>query len=132
MANVPPVVRYLIVCEDCRADPANPRQISAMNIIGYFQPTPTGNYPLFLKEVVVAGMLTEGRGGVRFRLEIVKDFDPPIYRSADQSATFGADPLELCLLVFRIRNLIVPQPGLYEFRLICDDAVLAVQPVRAK
>jgi hypothetical protein len=132
MATVPPVVRYLVVCEDCRIDPINPRKISAIHLVGAVNPPHGKNYPVALKEVVGVCMLTEGRGSVRFRLEIAKDFDPPIYQSADQATTFGPDPLQMVVLTFRVRNLLIPGPGVYEFRLVCDDAVLAVQYVRAR
>jgi len=129
---IPPIVRYLVLCEECRRDPANPRKISAINLMGYVQPAEGLAYPFEIQEIVALGMLTEGRGSARFRIEVVKDFDQPIYRGVDQSVTFGSDPLQLVVLTFRILRLRLPSTGVYEFRLLCDDVQIAIQPLRAR
>jgi len=100
--------------------------------MGYVQPAEGLAYPFEIQEIVALGMLTEGRGSARFRIEVVKDFDQPIYRGVDQSVTFGSDPLQLVVLTFRILRLRLPSTGVYEFRLLCDDVQIAIQPLRAR
>ena len=131
MATVPPVVRYLIVCEGVQVDSLNARKISALNVIGNIHP-PSAGYPVQVREIMVLCFLTEGRGGVRVRVEISKDQDPPIYRSPEQPIQFGPDLLAVTAINFRIRGLVIPGPGMYDVRLLADGTEIASQPVRAR
>jgi hypothetical protein len=53
-----------------------------------------------------------------------------IYDSGPQSQTFGANPLLVHGKPFRIRNVLFPHAGLYEFELLFDGTGLATQPLR--
>jgi hypothetical protein len=126
-----PVVRYFVPCESVAVDPANPLRISLMGLLTVVRPAGASVYPLMMSGLSVFAQLAEVRATHRYRVVIGPTGGPELYRSREHMHPPGPNPLAAESIVFRMSGLIWPGPGLYEIELLCDDQVIAQQPIRA-
>jgi hypothetical protein len=130
MSDIAPVVRTLIACEEIRPDVVNPRQLSLLRVVSTIRATA---YPALRPQFAAFAVLTGGRGAGELRLEIRQaDTDVALYASTRQRISFPADPLALCGLSYRVRNLVFPAPGLYWVQLYFENSMIADLPVVLK
>jgi hypothetical protein len=132
MDGVRPVVRYLIVCEDIRTDPANPRRATLVNVISAIRSADQPAFPLLYRELCVFVQLTECRGSTGVAVTIVHaetgQFGYP-GPAQPWAVALPNDPLEVVGLRFRIRDIPFPLPGLYWVQFWCGGELLAQQPL---
>jgi hypothetical protein len=114
MSQVHPTVRYLIVCEDVQIDPGFPRRVTLVGLISGIRSLDLPAFPLLQREICVFVQLTECRGPGEGRIEIQHaDTGQVVFRTRTRTIPFGSDPLEVVGVVFRIRNCLFEEPGLY-------------------
>jgi hypothetical protein len=127
---VPPIVRYLIACEDVKRDPTDLRKVTLVNLINAIRSVEEPFFSLLYRELCVFVQLTECRGSgeveVRLLYEETGDYAYPGPESP-WKAGLPNDPLEAVALLFRIRNLTFPGPGLYWIQFLFNGEVLSEQ-----
>ncbi len=130
MSHVHPTVRYLIVCEDVHTDPDNPRRVTLIGLISAIRSLEPIPFPLLYREICVFLQLTECRGSGEGRIEIHHpDSGLAVFRTKTRSIPFGADPLEVVGVTFRIRDCLFRESGLYLIQFWYNDHVIAEQPL---
>lgn len=133
MAGLLPVVRYLIACEDVRTDPANPRRVSLIHLVGRIRATSHPPFPHRSSEFCVYAQLTECRGVADVYVQIEEaDSQTVIFQSPIQTHSLGNDPLKVFGMSFRIRDCIFPSHGLYSIQLCYNGDVVAREPLRVE
>jgi hypothetical protein len=130
MAEVVPVVRYLIACEDIQTNPATPRKATLTNLISAIRSLQRPSFPLLYRELCVFVQMTECRGAADVRLSIAHaDTNELVYPGRVWRASLPPDPLEVAGLPFRIRNVLFTKAGLYWIQFWYNGIVVAQQPI---
>jgi hypothetical protein len=128
MSQVQPTVRYLILCEDVQIDPDNPRRITIVGLISAIHSLEQPAFPLLYREICVFLQMTECRGSAEGRIEIHHaDSGQVVFRTRTRTIPFGNDPLEVVGVVFRIRNCLFQEPGLYWVQFWYNEQMIAQQ-----
>ncbi len=133
MASVrSPIVRHFLACEEIEAAADGPR-ISLANLIGYLQLTPGAEFPHIVPQICLYAQLTDTQGAWPISVQLwkphVTDEDSLLFPSKTRIIDFGWDPLAVHGLPIRLRNIVFPTEGLYEFRLLCGDVIIAREPI---
>lgn len=133
MSQVPPVVRYLILCQDVQISPDEAQNVTLVNLISTIVSLQDPPFPLRHSEICIFVQLTECRSPVDLRIDIVQtDAEQVIFRTRTRTVPFENDPLRLVGLTFRIRGCLFPAAGIYEVQLCCNDKAIASQPLRLR
>jgi hypothetical protein len=127
-----PVVRYLIVCDDVRLDPDEPRGATVVGPVSALRSLGEPAFPLYHPEICVFVQLTDCRGVGDVRVEVRRADGTSVFRTRTRSVPFGDDPTEIVGLSFRLRNVAFPAAGLYWVELWYNDGVLARQPLELR
>src|SRR5713101_824143 len=99
---VPPIIRYMLLCEDWKLDPATNRRLTIIGLITNIHAVDQPPYPLLYREMCVFLALTEGRG--QGEGQIVCAFEETgqrVFESPKRPIAFGSDPLEVVGVPFR-------------------------------
>ncbi len=130
MSQVQPTVRYSIVCENVEIDPDNPARITLIGLLSAIRSIGQPSFPLLYPEICVFLQLTECRGAGKGRIEIYHaDSGQEVFRTRTRRIQFGRDPLALSGVVFRIRNCLFREPGLYWVQFWYNEQMIAEQPL---
>ena len=114
---VKPVVRYMILCEDWETDPQNPRRINIYGLLANIRSLGQPPYPLLYPELCVFLALTDGRGTGKGQIVCAfEETGQKIFGTPKRQIDFGADPLEVVGVTFRIRDCRFPFPGMYSIQ----------------
>ena len=133
MADVAPVVRRMLLCEDVRIYPDNSRKVDVFGLLSTIRTVSEGAFPLRASQLCVYLELAGGRGAGEARIFVVEaDSDNIAFTSAPHQIAFGTDPLAVSGLVFRIKECIFPRAGLYWVQIRFDDKALAQEPLLLK
>jgi hypothetical protein len=131
--DVPPLVRYMLLCDDWQLDPANNRRVTIIGLVGNIHALEEPPYPLLYRELCVFLALTEGRGEGEGQVVCAfEESGQTIFQSAKRSIAFGPDPLEIVGVSFRIRNCRFPFPGLYLVQFWYDGIKVEERPLRMR
>jgi hypothetical protein len=125
--NEIPEVRHFLVCEDVTPS-ADGRHHTLTNVFQVIVPRAGDRFPLLRPRTWLYAILTNGRGAHTFALELVRGVGPAetaIVRSGTVTRDMGQDPLVIHGLPLSLANLVFTRPGQYEFRLLCDERVIA-------
>jgi hypothetical protein len=122
-----PVVRMLVACQDVVVDLADGSWVIRRPYhTVWMPPGVTKNFGQ--RELWVYAQLSDGLGEFSLGVEFVP-FDPSrpsplvLGRSEPERRHF-VDRLEVHEVAFRLRNVAIPKPGQYEFRLLAGGKVL--------
>lgn len=132
MSNaVPPIVRYMIVCDEVILDPERPGKIMTVGLTTLLRWPEGSTSPLCLEKLVVLLILTDGRGAGTGRIVCVnEETNQPIFRSADRPISFeGKDPSLSHGVTFKLLECRFPVPGAYSIQFHFNGTVLARQTV---
>ena len=122
------MVRHFIACDDI--DSASTGKYSLHNVIYAVRLLPGAAYPQIHPMICLFVHMTNGRGSHSFQIELVfADDEQSTYISDLVTMNLGDDPLAVYGWPIRLRNLLFPHPGSYEFRLLCDGQVIAREPI---
>jgi hypothetical protein len=130
MSEVHPTVRYLIICEDVQTDPDNPHRVTLVGLISTIRSLEQPSYPLLHRELCVYLQMTECRGPAEGRIEIQHaDSSQTMFRTRSRTIPFDSDPLEVVAVIFRIRNCLFSEPGLYWIQFWYNEQMIVQQPL---
>jgi hypothetical protein len=130
MAGLAPVVRYLLPCEEVILDPTNPARATLENLITFIEGADGSVFPLYLAQMCVYLQLRGCRGPGEGRIQVVfADTEALIFATPTRLLPFGADPLELVSVTFRITDCPFPQAGMYNVQFWYNGKVLAQEYV---
>ena len=128
-----PVVRYMILCDDWGVDPDNPRRVNIFGLLSNIHAIDQPPFPLLYRELCVFLALTEGRGtGNGLIVCVFEETGQKVFETPPRQIAFGADPLEVVGLPFRIRDCPFPQAGLYLVQFWYNDAKIEERPLRLR
>jgi hypothetical protein len=128
MALPPPRTRHFIPCHAVVTD-SKRNAYSLEGIIYIIRPADHESFPLLMPEMSLFSVLSNAHGAYEFSVQIIT-WDPAgkeieVWQTSKVTRAFGKDPLMVLGWPIRLRNIVFDRPGLYEFRLICDGAILA-------
>jgi hypothetical protein len=127
MALPPPRARHFIPCHAVLTD-SNRHAYSLQGVIYLVQPAAGDSFPILLSELALFAVLSNGHGDYELFVQIVT-WDPTgteveVWQTSKVNLDLGKDPLTVHGWPIRLRKIVFENPGLYEFRLICDGAIL--------
>ena len=130
MEGVDPFVRHMLLCEDTRRDPNNPKKVDVLGLLSTIQPVGESAFPLHLAALCVYLEVTGGRGTGQAQVDCRQaDTGRVVFSSPPHALTFPLNPLAIRSLVFRIRDCIFSDPGLYWIQFCYNQKTLAEQPL---
>lgn len=130
--TVPPVVRYMILCDDWLIEPDAERRVHIIGLNSQVAAPDDQVFPLTL-DLCVFLVLTEGRGSGLARIVCIDaDRGGPIFRGAGRQITFGDNPLELGGVGMRIRDCKFPRRGLFSLQFWFDGKMIEERPFRVR
>ena len=119
MSDIEPIVRHMLLCDDVHPDADNPHKMNVQGLVNTIGAQEGVSFPLHHPQLCVYLALTGGRGSGEVMVAAVQaDSDRVAFTSLPHTLSFGPDPLAVQGVVFRIRDGVFPEPGLYwiEFR----------------
>jgi hypothetical protein len=123
----------MLLCDSWELDPANDRRITVYGLMSNIHALDDPPYPLFLEEMCVLLVLTEGHGQGEGKIVCVfEETESPVFHTPDRTITFGTDPLEIRGVSFRIRDCSFPQAGLYSIQFWFDGELVEKRPLRMR
>jgi hypothetical protein len=126
-----PEIRYLLLCDDVRADSKNYHRIDVLGLITSIRSTATPPFPVARPVLCTLVMLTGGPGTGVLTLRIVHEATGRIiFRSSPRQVRFVGDPAAIRGAVFRVRNCSFPAAGLYWVEVLFADLVIGRQKLR--
>ena len=130
MIELHPTVRYLIICEDVKTDPARPRHIALNGLLSTIRSVDIPAFPLLYEEFCAFVQLAECRGPAPCRIEVLDDeTQEVIFRTQERIAPLPKDPLEIAGINFRIRNRLFSRGGLYWVQFWYNGKMIAEHPL---
>jgi hypothetical protein len=130
---ITPVVRYMILCEDWGTDADSPNRVNIYGLLTNIRPIDQPAYPLLFRELCVFLVLTEGRERGDGQIVCVSaDTLERVFETPKREIEFGADPLEVVGVPFRIRDCPFPQGGLYLLQFWYNDIEVEHRPLRLR
>jgi hypothetical protein len=114
-----PLAQALVVCDTVIEDKGSGKT----SLIGIFNGITSGAFPVQINEICVYAALTNGHGLSEITLRCVRLNDDLETLRKIGSITFR-DPNTVVELVFRLRGVPFPAPGLYAFELLCEGQLL--------
>lgn len=130
---IKPVVRYMLLCDDWRADPDNGRRIMIVGLISNINSIDEVPYPLLYPELCVFLVLTDARGAGRGKIVCTfEETGAKVFETRSRPIEFGPDPLEIVGVPFRIRNCLFPQPGIYSVQFWYEGELVEERPLRLR
>jgi hypothetical protein len=131
--NVQPIVRYMILCDDCDTDSTNARRVNIRGLLTNIRALDQPAYPLLYRQLCVFVALTDGRGtGTAKVVCILEDSGQPVFETHLRDVNFGPDPLDVVGVPFRILDCPFPYPGMYSVQFWYIGAMLAERPLRLR
>jgi hypothetical protein len=129
---VPPVVRYMILCDDWLISPDAERRVHILGLSSQVTTPADQIFPLRM-DLCVFLALTEGRGSGVARIVCVHDATQTgLFRSSDHTIEFGPDPLEIGGVGIRINQCKFPRRGLYSLQFWYDGSLVEERPFRVR
>lgn len=130
MSELLPVVRYLILCEDVQTEPAELQRVTLVGLLSAIRSVDDPPYPLLYQELCAFLQLSGCRGIANGRIEVRHaDSDRIVYRTQERAIPFSTNPLEVVGVVFRLRDCLFREPGLYWVQFWYNQAMLVQQPL---
>jgi hypothetical protein len=129
MNGIPPVVRYLIVCDDVLT---SAQYTTKPVIVGLTTVVHANRYPFQLAKLCVFLVLTGGRGQGNAKLRLLDDATEAVVVEFSHPVTFPADPLTVSGIPWRLTDLEFPKPGVYRIEFLYNDVSLAQQLLEAR
>lgn len=134
MASEVPVVRHLIACQEVVVQPGS-RNVALQNLIHAVVRLPGELFPCICQQIALYAMLTNGRGGHDFAVEMTLlegAVERTMYTSSSRRVDLGQDPTTVHGLPIRMVNVVFDQPGQYMFYLLCDGQRIAQEQIEVR
>ncbi|HBI42689.1 MAG TPA: hypothetical protein DDY78_07505 [Planctomycetales bacterium] len=130
MSGVAPFVRHMLLCDDVRTNPVDPRKVVVYGLISEIRRV--GDSPVWPLRHSFSGYvaLTEGRGAGDGRIMVtLADTGRPTYIGRPHRIEFETDPLKTQGVIFRITSCSFSQPGFYWVEFRFNGQTIARQPL---
>jgi hypothetical protein len=125
--NEPPVVHYMILCEDALFEGPGPKRLNLYGLILRLN-AGGGHFPMCFPKLCAFLALRNGRGtGSGQVLGVHNDTGMIVCRSTPRTFDFGNNPLEFRGGFFRMNNTVFPAAGAYTVEFRYNGIVLAAQ-----
>ncbi len=121
----PPVVKAFLVCDYV----IHEQETNKKSCIGIFHHIGARRFPCRHGQLAIYANITDAVGRYVFRLSLVHLKDGREIGSGSTPPLELPDPLQTAELAFRLQNIVFPEPGEYEFRLSCNDELIAQKKV---
>jgi hypothetical protein len=131
MASEVPVARYFLVCEAIDLSPDG-QSVTLRNLIHAITRLPGEPFPCERRPIAFYALLTNGRGGHDFGVELTRldgGVERPVARTGTISRDLGQDPTVVHGLRLPVPVVVFPETGQYTFHLLCDGRPIADQHV---
>jgi hypothetical protein len=129
MALRKPIVRHFIACERVEVSPEG-RQVSLVNVVYALRPLPDASYPILHPQLWLFAQMTDGQGQFPFSIDMVfMDDEETLFSLPSVTLDLGQDPLAVRGWAKQLTKILFEKPGIYEFRLLCDDEIHAREQV---
>lgn len=129
---IKPVVRYMLLCEDWRLEPAASRRIVIYGLLTSIRPH-TPHYPFVQPQLCVFLSLTDGYGRAEAKVVCRDDeTERPVFETRPQTVAFGPDPSAVGAVSFRMRDCFFPKSGMYTVQFWYDGELLESRPLRLR
>jgi hypothetical protein len=133
MADIESVIRHILIADDVRRNTNDPSKLDVFGFSDSLRLSSDVVFPYCHPRLAVLVSIAGGRGSARVRVAVVHaDSDELAFRTVEQAFPLGDDPLAVRLLIFRIRDMIFPQPGLYWVQFWYNDKVIGQHPFNVK
>ncbi len=120
----------MILCEDWSTDPGQHRRVSIYGLLSNIRSLEQPPYPLLYRELCVFLALTEGRGVGHAQITcVLEETGQKVFETPQRQVEFGADPLEVVGLPFRIRDCPFPRAGMYSIQFWYNGAKVEERPL---
>jgi hypothetical protein len=128
---LPPIVRYMILCDEASRDPKQPGRITVTGLIPFLRWPAQSTVPLRLERLVVLLILADGRRTGRGQIVCInEETGMPVFRSEEAVISFAdRDPSIPIGRTFTFRDCYFPAPGAYLVRFLFDDEPICSQPL---
>ena len=131
-----PIVRHFIACDEVEeTHTSEGRQYTLKRIVHRIRLRAGAAFPRVHPSLSFFVMLTDGPGVHAFNMEVVywqHGEQESLWRTKTATRDLGADPLAVHGWPIRLRNIMLRQPGEYEFVLWCDDVILARETINVE
>src|SRR5256885_10129183 len=88
-----PVVRHFLACERVERSQDDRRAFSLLNLFHEARPSPGASYPLICREMWLFAQMSDGRGVLPFRIQVVwRSDETSIFTSQPVTLNLRADP----------------------------------------
>jgi hypothetical protein len=130
--NEAPIVKAMLLCDDVRPNEANPNRHDIVGLMTRLW-SDTGAFPMICRQLCVYVIVTNGRGrGTGLVACVHEETGLTIWRTVSRELRFGNDPLAIQGDYYRMRDVIFPVPGVYNFEYRYNGIVLATQSLVVK
>lgn len=127
---IAPVVRYMLLCEDWRADGPHGRRVNIIGLLWNIRALDDPPYPLLYREFCVFLALTEGRKtGNGHIVCVFEDTGETVFSTPPQPISFANDPLAVVGVSFRIRDCTFPRAGRYSVQFWFEGTLVEERPL---
>jgi hypothetical protein len=129
MNGIPPIVRYMIICDDILT---SSQFTTRPVIVGLTTAIHADSYPFRLPKLSVYLVLTDGRGQGTGKLRLVDDATGHVQVEFARAITFPTNPLTISGIAWRLTNLRFPKAGMYRIEFLYNNQYMAHQVVEAR
>jgi hypothetical protein len=130
MADINPVIRHMLLCDDVRSDPTQPGRYDLLGFCSRITSATTPSFPLRHPALCTFVQFTGARGIAEIQIVVhAADTDTVVFSSRRHRVQMPSDPLELVGLKLVIQDCPFPQPGLYWVRFSWNGDVVAQEPL---
>jgi hypothetical protein len=126
-----PKIRYFILCDDVRTDPANFLRLDVVGLIVNMRPKGDPAFPFVRPLFCTLVVLTGCRGEDELFIRIIQAKTGKIvFRNEARHVKFSGSPRDALGIVFKIGNCSFPAKGVYWVELFFSGSVIARKPLR--
>lgn len=120
-----PIVRYMLLCEEWRADPDRRQHLSVFGLVTNVVGNEDHSYPVIYRQLCVLLILTELYHPGRAQIVCVsEERGKPVFKAPEQMIHPPGDPLHVHGVSFKIRDCIFPQAGFYSIQFMFDGELV--------
>jgi hypothetical protein len=118
---VPPIVKAFLVCDHV----IHEKETNKKSLIGIFHHIHAERFPCRHGSLSIYANITEAQGEYTFQLRLVSLKDEKQIGTGTTPPLKIPDRLQTAELDLKLRNIVFPEPGKYEFRLVANDEQIA-------
>lgn len=123
-----PVVKAFLVCDLV----IHEQDTNKKSCIGIFHQINSQVFPCRHGQLCIYANIVEAEGEYVFKILLVNLKDGAVIGSGATPSLRIPDRLQTAELAFKLQNIVFPEPGPYEFRLLANDELLAQKEVVAR